>query len=153
MKCLKTDASYSGIILLLLFAPFISVKSFVFQPTDENLISLNGDWNFYITFEKDNPFHISFYRKDFKSNMWQNIPVPLNWELMGFEETTYFYPDFQLTDSCTYWEFYDRGFQQETCYNKWKTVLPGPNQHVELFDHSKDPDDEMAKELTNYWIL
>jgi len=129
MKCLKTDASYSGITLLLLFAPFISVKSFVFQPTDENVISLNGDWNFYITFEKDNPFHISFYRKDFKSNMWQNIPVPLNWE------------------------FYDRGFQQETCYNKWKTVLPGPNQHVELFDHSKDPDDEMAKELTNYWIL
>lgn len=97
MKTLRKSFSLTGIILLLIFTPFISVKSVVFEPTDKNVITLNGDWDFYITFEEDTSFHNNFYRKDFKSNLWQTIPVPSNWELMGFEEPTYFYPDKNVT--------------------------------------------------------
>ncbi len=93
MKNLRKSFSLTGIILLLIFTPFITVKSVVFEPTDKNVITLNGNWDFYITFEEDTSFHNNFYRKDFKSNLWQTIPVPSNWELMGFEEPTYFYPE------------------------------------------------------------
>jgi len=63
MKTLRKSFSLTGIILLLIFTPFISVKSVVFEPTDKNVITLNGDWDFYITFEEDNLFILVFTGK------------------------------------------------------------------------------------------
>ncbi len=68
-------------------------------------------------------------------------------------------PDFQIKDRWMYWEFHERGFQQAARYNQWKAVRLDPNQKVELYDLSKDPDEsdnvanqypEMVKEFTNY---
>ena len=49
----------------------------------ENYLSLNGLWKFNWTRSpKDRP--INFYKEDYNTSNWKDIPVPSNWELEGY---------------------------------------------------------------------
>lgn len=51
-------------------------------------ISLNGTWKFKISGNpKDRPFY--FYREDFDTSDWYDIPVPANWQMHGFGSPLY----------------------------------------------------------------
>ncbi|UUW08313.1 DUF4981 domain-containing protein [Flavobacterium plurextorum] len=56
--------------------------------------SLNGDWKFSLVKTPDQR-PLDFYKPDFDDRKWDNISVPSNWEMLGFDipvYTNYNYP-------------------------------------------------------------
>ena len=56
-------------------------------------ISLNGQWKFSLTEKTDTQLLDDFFKTDFDDSQWDNIDVPSNWEMQGFEEPHYYRPD------------------------------------------------------------
>lgn len=56
----------------------------------QQTVSLNGTWQFALAkTEKEAEALSGFYTPKFKSNKFVPIPVPSNWEILGFEEPVY----------------------------------------------------------------
>lgn len=54
-----------------------------------NYLSLNGRWKFkFSPRPEDRP--VDFYRPDFDVSSWDEIPVPSNWQLLGYDKPYYF---------------------------------------------------------------
>lgn len=50
--------------------------------------SLNGDWSFNLVSEPSlRP--VDFYKEDFDVSGWETIPVPSNWEMLGYDHPIY----------------------------------------------------------------
>lgn len=51
-------------------------------------ISLNGDWKFLL---KQNPYIVpsGFYKADYEDSKWNNISVPSNWQMQGYDHQMY----------------------------------------------------------------
>ncbi len=80
---------------ILLLSIFISspLQAIYFQKNDTtHNKNLNGEWKFKLTIQKDVLLD-SFYSPAFSVNDWSTIDVPSNWEMKGFEEPRYFFPD------------------------------------------------------------
>ncbi len=91
-----------NILIYLLAAFFLyiapGVKALDFDvANNDQVLSLNGNWKFFITSEKDTAVENNFFKLQFDETDWKEIPVPSNWELEGFEEPTYFFPDRDMT--------------------------------------------------------
>ncbi|MFN2340125.1 MAG: glycoside hydrolase family 2 TIM barrel-domain containing protein [Halanaerobium sp.] len=55
---------------------------------DYNFKSLNGEWDFkYLS--NQNTYQREFYRKDFSTADWDQITVPANWQLEGYDRPHY----------------------------------------------------------------
>ena len=55
---------------------------------DYNFRSLNGEWDFkYLA--NHNTYQQKFYRKDFSTVDWDQITVPSNWQLQGYDKPHY----------------------------------------------------------------
>lgn len=71
------------------FIPFQSMESIrddIFS--SELLLSLNGSWKFNLAVRPaDRPLY--FYKEDFDISHWEDIPVPSNWELQGYDYPIY----------------------------------------------------------------
>ncbi|MFP4020453.1 MAG: sugar-binding domain-containing protein, partial [Halanaerobium sp.] len=55
---------------------------------DYNYLSLNGEWDFkYLP--NHNTYQQDFYREDFSTADWDQITVPSNWQLEGYDRPHY----------------------------------------------------------------
>ena len=50
--------------------------------------SLNGDWSFNLVSEPS-LCPVDFYKEDFDVSGWETIPVPSNWEMLGYDHPIY----------------------------------------------------------------
>ena len=51
-------------------------------------LSLNGLWKFYFA-QKPADRPVDFFKEDFKTGDWADIPVPANWEVQGYDRPVY----------------------------------------------------------------
>ena len=61
------------------------------EPKHADVLSLNGDWKFYYTADrsKGRPGKDDFYADNADVSGWDNIRVPLNWEMAGYDVPVY----------------------------------------------------------------
>ena len=58
------------------------------KPHSDNYLSLNGTWRFkWVPEPSLRP--TDFYREDFDTSDWDQIPVPSNWEMQGYDRPIY----------------------------------------------------------------
>ena len=55
--------------------------------------SLNGVWKFALIRGLDWSNYQAFYKPAYNDSSWNTIPVPGNWDIYGFTEPRYDYPD------------------------------------------------------------
>lgn len=66
----------------------------ILPPTDiQTSISLNGTWRLHVVKGIDNQTNNDLMSPDYEDASWQQIPVPGNWEIYGFNKPRYTYPD------------------------------------------------------------
>ena len=57
-------------------------------PQNDRFQSLNGEWKFNLVSEPSlRP--LDFYKDEFDVSSWDNIPVPSNWEMQGYDKPIY----------------------------------------------------------------
>lgn len=61
--------------------PWVDTKSTIIK-------SLNGNWKFHFVPEPSQR-PIDFYKEDFDVTSWDDIPVPSNWEMQGYDRPIY----------------------------------------------------------------
>jgi len=51
-------------------------------------LTLNGDWRFKLY---ENPYVVpeGFYKPDYNTEDWDTIPVPSNWQMLGYDKPIY----------------------------------------------------------------
>ena len=61
------------------------------EPKHADVLSLNGDWKFHYTADrsKGRPGKDDFYADNADVSGWDNISVPLNWEMAGYDVPVY----------------------------------------------------------------
>ena len=61
------------------------------EPKHADVLSLNGDWKFHYTADrsKGRPGKDDFYADNADVSGWDNIRVPLNWEMAGYDVLVY----------------------------------------------------------------
>ena len=61
------------------------------EPKHADVLSLNGDWKFHYTADrsKGRPDKDDFYADNADVSGWDNIRVPLNWEMAGYDVPVY----------------------------------------------------------------
>ena len=61
------------------------------EPKHADVLSLNGDWKFHYTADRSNgrPGKDDFYADNADVSGWDNIRVPLNWEMAGYDVPVY----------------------------------------------------------------
>lgn len=61
------------------------------EPKHADVLSLNGDWKFHYTADrsKGRPGKDDFYADNADVSGWDNIRVPLNWEMAGYDVPVY----------------------------------------------------------------
>ena len=61
------------------------------EPKHADVLSLNGDWKFHYTADrsKGRPGKDDFYADNADVSGWDNIRVPLNWEMVGYDVPVY----------------------------------------------------------------
>ena len=61
------------------------------QPRNANYLSLNGDWKFHYSpnWHEGRPGKDDFYADGADVSAWDNIKVPLNWEMAGYDVPVY----------------------------------------------------------------
>ena len=58
------------------------------EPVNARYQSLNGTWKFNLVSEPSlRP--LDFFEEDFDASSWDNIPVPSNWEMLGYDKPIY----------------------------------------------------------------
>ncbi len=69
------------------FIPYFNLKTLTWE-YPEDFESLNGKWKFYFA---ENPFNLpeGFYTEVFDDSTWNDIDVPSNWELQGYDKPIY----------------------------------------------------------------
>ena len=72
------------------FVPYLEMED-VLKNDPKNapfLTSLNGDWKFHLSSKPaDRP--LTFFEPDYDDSSWNTIPVPSNWELLGYDIPIY----------------------------------------------------------------
>lgn len=57
-------------------------------PVNPRYMSLNGTWKFNLVLDpNDKP--LTFFEKGFDASSWDDIPVPSNWEMQGYDKPIY----------------------------------------------------------------
>lgn len=57
-------------------------------PVNDRFLSLNGTWRFnFVPEPSQRP--MDFYKEGFDTSSWDTIPVPSNWEMMGYDRPIY----------------------------------------------------------------
>lgn len=57
-------------------------------PVNSRFKSLNGTWRFHLVSEPESR-PTDFYRTDYDVSAWDTIPVPSNWEMLGYDHPIY----------------------------------------------------------------
>jgi len=58
------------------------------EPVNDRYLSLNGTWKFNLVPEPSQR-PMDFYKEGFDTSSWDNIPVPSNWEMQGYDKPIY----------------------------------------------------------------
>lgn len=58
------------------------------EPVNDRYLSLNGTWRFNLVPEPSQR-PLDFYKEDFDVSSWDTIPVPSNWEMLGYDKPIY----------------------------------------------------------------
>ncbi len=71
------------------------------EPTSSLRQLLNGTWKFYFV---DNPSDrpTTFYEEGFDVSRWDDIPVPSNWEMQGYDKAMYVNVDYPFQNNPPY---------------------------------------------------
>lgn len=57
-------------------------------PASDMYSSLNGEWKFYFV-DEPSKRPVTFYQEDFDTSSWEEITVPSNWEMQGYDKPLY----------------------------------------------------------------
>lgn len=58
------------------------------EPVNNRYMTLNGTWKFNLVSQpSERP--LDFYKEDYNVQMWDEIPVPSNWEMQGYDKPIY----------------------------------------------------------------
>lgn len=57
-------------------------------PVNSRFLSLNGTWKFHFVPEPSQR-PTDFFKEDYNTENWDNIPVPSNWEMQGYDRPIY----------------------------------------------------------------
>ncbi len=58
------------------------------EPRSSRYLSLNGEWRFHlVSHPSERPR--DFFREGFNDSAWDRIPVPSNWEMLGYDKPIY----------------------------------------------------------------
>ena len=63
------------------------------EPVNDRYLSLNGTWRFNLVPEPSQR-PLDFYKEDFDVSSWDTIPVPSNWEMLGYDKPIYEKPHY-----------------------------------------------------------
>lgn len=70
-------------------------------PVNPSFQSLNGTWKFnLVKTPEDRP--LDFYKEDYDVSGWDNLPVPSNWEMYGYDKPLYVNVDYPHGDTPPY---------------------------------------------------
>lgn len=58
------------------------------ETRSSDFYSLNGDWAFNLV-SKPSERPVDFYKEDYDVSAWEQIPVPSNWEMQGYDRPIY----------------------------------------------------------------
>lgn len=58
------------------------------EPVNDRYQTLNGTWKFHLVSEPSQR-PLDFFKNDFDASGWDNIPVPSNWEMQGYDKPIY----------------------------------------------------------------
>ena len=72
------------------FVPFLNMEDVLKNDPKKApfLTSLNGDWKFHLS-TKPAERPVSFFESDYDDSSWNTIPVPSNWEVLGYDVPIY----------------------------------------------------------------
>ncbi|MBI9061291.1 MAG: DUF4981 domain-containing protein [Marinilabiliaceae bacterium] len=102
----------------------------------EYLKSLNGTWKFHLTKDPvDRPQ--DFYKKEFDVSAWNDIQVPANWEIAGFDTAIYVnttYPFWQIAKKKPEPPFIPEGYNPVGSYKRTFTI-PAAWEGRQIFVH------------------
>lgn len=105
------------------------------QPVSSRYQSLNGNWKFnWVKQPSERP--VSFYMPEFDDSAWAEIPVPSNWEMLGYGTPIYTNVTYPFKDNPPY-------IQGDTNY----TLLREPNAVGSYRRDFNLPDDWKDKEV------
>jgi beta-galactosidase len=78
--------------------PFPDLESAVSKKREESpyYYSLNGKWKFHLSIKPDDRPK-DFYKNNFDISGWDEIPVPSNWELLGYDYPIYVNINYEFT--------------------------------------------------------
>jgi beta-galactosidase len=82
------------------FIPFADVESALVQKRSQSVFykTLSGTWRFNLSV-KPSERPVDFYRTDFDDSRWDEIPVPSNWELLGYDIPIYVNHPYEFADA------------------------------------------------------
>ncbi|MCC8187001.1 MAG: hypothetical protein LIP08_05695 [Bacteroides sp.] len=85
----------AGLLLPIHFsAQILDATGNVWRVTERSLLhSLNGDWKFRFLPSPDWSRYRDFCQTDFDDSEWETIPVPGNWDILGYTTPRYGNPD------------------------------------------------------------
>ncbi|NCB09301.1 MAG: beta-galactosidase, partial [Bacteroidia bacterium] len=79
--------------------PFLTVDEALGQKRDQSVFykCLDGTWKFHLAHKPaDRP--VDFYKPGYDVSGWDNIPVPSNWELLGYDVPIYVNHQYEFAD-------------------------------------------------------
>ncbi len=82
------------------FIPFNDVESALSQKREQSIFykTLSGTWKFkFVTKPADRP--VGFQNPEYDVSDWDNIPVPSNWELQGYDIPIYVNHPYEFADA------------------------------------------------------
>lgn len=95
-----------------------------------NYKSLNGTWKFHLSKNPANKVE-KFYKNDFDVSGWDNIEVPGNWELQGYDTPYYLDEEYPFTPNPPY---FDKDYNPVGSY-KTTFSVPDDWENQQLFIH------------------
>ena len=83
-------------------------------PKNANYLLLNGEWKFRYTadWKKGKPGEADFYADNADVSTWDNIRVPLNWEMAGYDVPVYNNVGFPFENEPPYIKAFDDNFDK-----------------------------------------
>lgn len=107
------------------------------SPSSSRVMSLNGTWKFHFV-DEPSKRPLDFYRTDYDVSAWDDITVPSNWEMQGYDKPVYVNVDYPHQNNPPYIErksgYYGYGVNPVGSYVTNFTVPESWDNHTLLLN-------------------
>lgn len=99
-------------------------KGVIMGVVPANAVSLNGDWKFRFMEGQDWSKYKDFFQTGYNDQRWETIPVPGNWDVLGYTKPRYGNPE-ALTGLYRRWFTVPENWRGEQVFLRFDGVLRG----------------------------